>query len=144
MLQERSKANGSRPSPGVPPLPAFKSGEEVAILSETQSRPVIVQLAELALLSLDARPFHLVVPTPRQRVPVPVRSTGARTPSKPAAGIAALAQAGMVVDCTVEGLLHAPELPQNPQGRRTRPDDLRRTPGGLGAAGAHAGARGAR
>lgn len=86
--------------------------ETVAILSETQSRAVNVQLAELALLRLGARPFHLVVPTPPQRAPVPVRSTGA---SDAVQGllpvIAALAGSGLVVDLTVEGMLHAAELP---------------------------------
>src|SRR3954468_11274149 len=83
-----------------------------AILSETQSRPLNVQLAELALLRLGARPFHIVVPTPRNRHPVPVRSTGA---SEAIGGLApvvsALGAAGFVVDCTVEGLMHAPETP---------------------------------
>lgn len=39
-------------------------GDEVAILSETQSRAVNVHLAELALLRLGAKPFHLVMPSP--------------------------------------------------------------------------------
>jgi 2,5-dihydroxypyridine 5,6-dioxygenase len=84
-----------------------------AIVSETQSRPVTVTLAELALQSVGARPFHLVVPTPPQRAPVPVRSTGA-SDALGALGpvVSALGQAGLVVDCTVEGLLHAPELPR--------------------------------
>ena len=56
---------------------AVKRGDTAAILSETQSRPLNVQLAELALLRLGARPFHIVVPTPRNPHPVPVRSTGA-------------------------------------------------------------------
>ena len=87
-------------------------GESVAILSETQSRELNVHLAELALLRLGARPFHVVIPTPRQRVPVPVRSTGSSDAVqglKPV--VAALAASGMVVDLTVEGMLHAPELP---------------------------------
>ena len=56
---------------------AVKAGDTAAILSETQSRALNVHLAELALLRLGARPFHVVVPTPRNRHPVPVRSTGA-------------------------------------------------------------------
>src|SRR5690348_12857078 len=52
-------------------------GEPAAILSETQSRPLNLRLAELALLRLKARPFHVAVPTPSQTAPVPVRSTGA-------------------------------------------------------------------
>lgn len=87
-------------------------GDSVAILAETQSRALSVQLAELALLSLGARPFHLTVPTPAQTAPVPVRSTGA---SQSLGGlqpvVAALAASVLVVDLTVEGLLHAPELP---------------------------------
>ena len=54
-----------------------KPGDGAAILSETQSRQLNVQLAELALLRLGARPFHIVLPTPRNPHPVPVRSTGA-------------------------------------------------------------------
>ena len=88
----------------------LKPGDTAAILSETQSRALNVQLAELALARLGARLFHLVLPTPAQRHPVPVRSTGA---SEAIGGlgpaIAALAAAGFVVDCTVEGLMHAPE-----------------------------------
>ena len=91
---------------------AVKAGDTAAILSETQSRSLNVQLAELALQRLGARIFHLVVPTARNPHPVPVRSTGAST----AIGalqpvIAALSQAGFVVDCTLEGLMHAPETP---------------------------------
>ena len=44
---------------------AVKPGDTAAILSETQSRPLNVHLAELALLQLGARPFHVIVPTPR-------------------------------------------------------------------------------
>jgi 2,5-dihydroxypyridine 5,6-dioxygenase len=87
-------------------------GDACAVLSETQSRSVNVHLAELALSRLGARVFHLTVPTPRQRAPVPVRSTGA---SDALAGheavVAALAASTFVADCTVEGLLHAAELP---------------------------------
>jgi len=92
---------------------SVKAGDTAAILSETQSRALNVHLAELALLRLGARPFHIAVPTPRNRHPVPVRSTGA---SEAIGGlepvIAALGQAGFVVDCTIEGLMHAPETPR--------------------------------
>ena len=91
---------------------ALKSGDSVAILSETQSRQLNVQLAELAALRLGARPFHVVVPSPRNRHPVPVRSTGASEAiGKLAPVVTALGQAGFVVDCTIEGLMHAPETP---------------------------------
>jgi 2,5-dihydroxypyridine 5,6-dioxygenase len=91
---------------------AVKAGDTAAILSETQSRALNVQLAELALLRLKARPFHLIVPTPRNAHPVPVRSTGAsEAVGRLAPAVAALGQAGFVVDCTLEGLMHAPETP---------------------------------
>ena len=91
---------------------AVKRGETAAILSETQSRQLNVQIAELALLRLGARPFHIVVTTPRHAHPVPVRSTGASEAiGKLAPVVAALGQAGFVVDCTIEGLMHAPETP---------------------------------
>ena len=56
---------------------AVKPGDTAAILSETQSRALNVHLAELALLRMGARPFHVIVPTPRNREIVPIRSTGA-------------------------------------------------------------------
>src|SRR3982074_3391885 len=56
---------------------AVKSGDTAAILSETQSRALNVHLAELALLRMGAKPFHIIVPTPRNRQIVPIRSTGA-------------------------------------------------------------------
>ena len=48
-------------------------GEPVAILSETQSRPLNVNLAELALLRVGARPFHVWPPPrlPRPRMQSP-------------------------------------------------------------------------
>ncbi len=88
------------------------AGDACAILSETQSRALNVHLAELALLKLGARPFHVVVPTPRQCAPVPIRSTGASTALQdlPPA-LAALSGSVFVADCTIEGLMHAAELP---------------------------------
>jgi 2,5-dihydroxypyridine 5,6-dioxygenase len=89
-----------------------KAGDSAAILSETQSRPLNVHLAELALLRLGARAFHVVVPTPRNPHPVPVRSTGASVALDGLAPVvAALGQAGFIADCTLEGLMHAPETP---------------------------------
>jgi 2,5-dihydroxypyridine 5,6-dioxygenase len=88
------------------------AGEVCAILSESQSRALNVQLAELALLRLGARPFHVSVPTPRQAAPVPIRSTGASVALQGLApAIQALSASGFIVDCTLEGLMHAAELP---------------------------------
>jgi 2,5-dihydroxypyridine 5,6-dioxygenase len=91
---------------------AVKPGDTAAILSESQSRALNVHLAELALLRLGARAFHVIVPTPRNPHPVPVRSTGASEAiGQLAPVVGALGQAGFVVDCTLEGLMHAPETP---------------------------------
>lgn len=87
------------------------AGQPVAILSETQSRPINVHLAELALLRLGARPFHLQAVTPAQTLPLPIRSTGASLALSAHPGLlAALTAVPLIVDLTVEGLMHAPEL----------------------------------
>ncbi len=85
-------------------------GDPVAILSETQSRAVNVHLAELALHALGARPWHVVVPSPRNPHPVPVRSTGASEAlSSLEPAVRALSAPGLIVDLTLEGLMHARE-----------------------------------
>ncbi len=94
-------------------LCGVQPGEACAILSETQSRPVLVQLSELALARLGARWFHVVLPTPRVSAPVPVRSTGASDAiGRLQPVVSALAGSGFIADCTVEGLQHAVELPE--------------------------------
>ncbi|NWG73109.1 MAG: peptidase M29, partial [Rubrivivax sp.] len=93
-------------------LCAVQAGDVCAVLSETASRRDLVQLAQLELARRGARWFHVVLPQRPVTTPVPVRSTGA---SDAIAGVdavvAALAQCSFVADCTVEGLMHAPELP---------------------------------
>ncbi|MBX9594755.1 MAG: 2,5-dihydroxypyridine 5,6-dioxygenase [Roseomonas sp.] len=86
-------------------------GEVVCLLAESQSRPLNIDLAELAAHRLGCRPFRLVVPTPRQTAPVPVRSTGASRALQGHPGaLAALKASSLILDLTLEGLLHAPEL----------------------------------
>lgn len=87
--------------------------ETAVVLSETRSRPEIVQTARLALSQCGAIPVDVVVTTPPNPGPLPIRSTGASVAlaANPAA-IGALTNAELIVDCTVEGLLHAPELGQ--------------------------------
>ena len=89
-----------------------QAGDACAVLSQTQTRPELPQLAELALARIGAHPFHVVLPGRPLTAPVPVRSTGA---SDAIGGlspvIAALAGSVFVADCTVEGLQHAAELP---------------------------------
>ena len=89
------------------------AGDVCAVLSESQSRALNVHLAELALLRLGARAFHVVVPTRRQTAPVPIRSTGASDVLRDlGAATRGLAGCAFVADCTLEGLMHAAELPQ--------------------------------
>lgn len=90
---------------------ALQAGETAVLLSETASRPELVETARLALHRSGASVTQLVMPTPANPGPVPIRSTGAsQAIAGHRAAIAALATADFVVDCTVEGLLHAPEL----------------------------------
>lgn len=113
MLTNRIEEKWIRAFETVFTLSKVNPGDEVAILSETESMALNVHLAELALLRVGAVPFHLQIPSPQLKTPVPVRSTGA---SQAIQGIksvlAALTSVPVVVDCTAEGLMHAPELPQ--------------------------------
>ena len=85
--------------------------ETVILLSETRSRPELVETARLALGRAGVALSQLVMPTPPNAEPVPIRSTGAsQALTGNRSAIAALAAADFVVDCTVEGLLHSPEL----------------------------------
>ncbi|RYF42051.1 MAG: peptidase M29 [Comamonadaceae bacterium] len=91
---------------------ALQPGDTVAVLSESQSRPVLPALARLAAARLGARAFSLVLPTVFEPNMPPVRSTGASDAINSIAPVvAALAASTLVIDCTVEGLMHAPELP---------------------------------
>ena len=113
MLQDRIEAKWIATFEKVFALCDVKAGDAVAILSETQSRPINVHLAELALGAMGAKPFHVVLPTPPQSAPVAVRSTGATDVVQQLEPvIQALGNSVMFVDCTVEGMLHAPELPK--------------------------------
>jgi 2,5-dihydroxypyridine 5,6-dioxygenase len=92
-------------------LCGVKAGDACAVLAETQSRPLLVQLASLALQQLGARAFVLTVPSPAAGA-VPIRSTGASTAlGGHEAAVYSLSRCALVVDCTVEGLQHAAELP---------------------------------
>lgn len=92
-------------------LCGVKAGDACAVLAQTQSRPLLPLLSELALQRLGARPFQIVLPAAPLAAPVPVRSTGA---SDAIGGldpvVQALARSVFVADCTVEGLQHAAEL----------------------------------
>jgi 2,5-dihydroxypyridine 5,6-dioxygenase len=91
---------------------ALQPGDTVAVLSESQSRPVLAELARQAAARIGCHAFSLLLPTVFEGKRPQARSTGASTAIQSIAPvIAALAGSTLVVDCTVEGLMHAPELP---------------------------------
>jgi len=90
---------------------ALRPGDTVAILSESQTRPELPELARMAAARMGCQAYQLVVTTPFEAGPA-VRSTGASTALQQIAPVvAALAGSTLVVDCTLEGLMHASELP---------------------------------
>ena len=91
----------------------LQPGDTVAVLSESQSRPVLPQLARLAAARRGAQVFSVILPSVFGDARMPVtRSTGASPVLRNIAPVvSALAGSTLVVDCTVEGLMHAPELP---------------------------------
>lgn len=112
MFNDRIEARWIDTFEAVFALCGLGEGDTAAILSETQSRELNVHLAELALQRLGAKPFHVKLVSPAQSAPVPIRSTGATNSVQGLEPVvAALGASTIVVDCTVEGMLHAPELP---------------------------------
>ena len=113
MLQERIEGKWIASFRRFLALNGIGQGTPVAIIAETQSRPVIVQLAELACYELSAEFSIITLPTPEQTAPVPMRSTGASNAIQGKRHvIEALKQVDAIVDVTVEGLLHAEEWPE--------------------------------
>ena len=89
----------------------LQRGDTVAVLAESQTRAELPALARLAAARMGCKVFQITLPTVFEPGP-PVRSTGASTALQQIAPVvAALAGSTLVVDCTVEGLMHAPELP---------------------------------
>ncbi|MGE0349142.1 peptidase M29 [Hydrogenophaga sp.] len=112
MLQERTEPAWIDAFEAMLRRCALQPGDTVAILGETQSRPVLPELAHLASARLGARVFHITLPSVFSAGEPVSRSTGACPAIQQLAPvIAALAGCTLVVDCTVEGLMHAPELP---------------------------------
>jgi 2,5-dihydroxypyridine 5,6-dioxygenase len=113
MLQQRIEAHWIDAFAHTFALCGVKAGDTAVVLSETQSRPVNVHLAQLALARLGASVFQIVLTSPKLSAPVPVRSTGASDAiGQLAPVVQALAATTFIADLTVEGLLHAKELPQ--------------------------------
>ena len=121
MLQERVEGKWLAAFRRVLALNGIGKGTPIAILSETQSRPVLVHLCELAAYGLGAEFCMIQMPTPPQTAPVPVKSTGTSWAIQGnRAVIEARKLVEVIVDCTVEGLIHAPEWPEIEAAGRTR------------------------
>ena len=91
---------------------ALRPGDTVSVLCESQSRPVLAELARQAVARIGCTAFTLTVPSVFAAGRPGARSTGASDALQHIAPVvAALASSTLVVDCTVEGLMHAPELP---------------------------------
>lgn len=92
-------------------LNGLRAGDECVILSESASRPELVATAILAAESIGAKPFEVIMRTPANGGPVALRSTGTSLALKGHQGaVAAVASVPLVIDVTVEGLLHSREL----------------------------------
>ncbi|MEM6761740.1 MAG: peptidase M29 [Pseudomonadota bacterium] len=88
---------------------AIRPDETVAVLTETGSRPLNIAVAELALARIGVRPYRITVPSRRMGINI-ARSTGAtQVLHGMDAVVAALQAADVVVDLTLEGLMHAPQ-----------------------------------
>jgi len=91
----------------------LREDEAVVVLAEQGSREELILLAELSLGHLKSNYYRLVLPTP-PNVPGPlIRSSGASLALNGQKGVVeALCVADLIVDITVEGLMHAKETAQ--------------------------------
>lgn len=113
MMQERIEGKWLAAFRRVLALNGIGQGTQVALVSETQSRPVLVHLSELALYDLGADFCMITLPTPPQTAPVPVKGTGTSMAiAGNRAAIEAMKVCEIIVDCTVEGVIHAAEWPE--------------------------------
>lgn len=113
MLQERIEGKWLASFRRVLALNGVCTGTKAVLIFETQSRPVLAHLAELALYDLGADFCMIKMPTPPQSAPVPVKGTGTSLAIQHnRSAIEAMKQCEIVIDCTVEGMIHSPEWPE--------------------------------
>jgi len=92
-------------------LSEVSKSDTIAIISESQSRQVLIDLSQQALLRIGAKPVHIQVPTPKLKDSIPLRSTGSCYAFEGYESILpSLSACDLVIDCTVEGMLHSKEL----------------------------------
>lgn len=90
---------------------ALQRGDTVAVLHETPGRRELPELARLAAARIGALSFGLEITALAMQGTPPIRATGWSTAIPGLArATALLAGSTLVVDCTVDGLMHAPEL----------------------------------
>lgn len=90
-------------------MSGVQGGELVYVLSESRSNPTLVQLAELGLGRIGARVVTLKLPSARCSAAQPIRSTGASDAADSYGDLMrAIGPTGLIVDLTVEGILHSP------------------------------------
>lgn len=90
---------------------AVHAGDTVAILHETRGRPELPDLARRAAARIGALSFGLELNSGAAKDAAAQRGTRASTAIQAIApAVAVLGGSSLVVDCTVEGLMHAPEL----------------------------------
>ncbi len=87
--------------------------ESVIVLAESGSRPALIQLAETALSQLGCNYYRLVLPAPSVVAGPLIRSSGASDALTGQQGaVDALCASDVVIDLTIEGLMHAPQTAQ--------------------------------
>jgi len=113
MMQERIEGKWLAAFRRVFRLNGIEQGTRAALIYETQSRPVLAHLSELALCDLGADFCMIKMPSPPQTAPVPVKGTGTSMAIQGnRAAIEAMKQCEIIVDCTVEGMIHSAEWPE--------------------------------
>jgi len=86
------------------------SSETAIILSETQSRKLNCNLAELAMSRMGVPFYSIKVSSPKPQSATIIRSSGASLAlHKQDKAVAALCDVDFIVDLTVEGLMHSPQ-----------------------------------
>ena len=113
MFTDRIEPNWIAAFAEVFELCKMQRDETIVILSESQSRPLNVHLAELALGQLGLSHYKITVPTPPPAPGPIIRSSGAcQALNGQQQAVNALAAADVVIDLTLEGLMHAPQTPE--------------------------------
>ena len=87
-----------------------RTDETITLLTETQSRQINIELARNALIGMKLAHRIVTVPGKAPNSGPIIRSTGASTAlTGEDAAIRNLCESDLVIDLTVEGLMHAPE-----------------------------------